>query len=317
MKILITPTSLNPDKQPELFEELSGFADELVINEKGRPLNEEELIPLLKDCDGFIAGLDTVSESVINSCSKLKVISRYGAGYDRVDIDAARKKGIVVTNTPGVNAEAVGEHAFALILALARRVPYLNNNTKSGNWIRSTGVELSGKTIGIVGLGAIGKVVARCSKSFNMKIVAYDPFINREYCQEDNIEALSFEEVLKTADIISLHLPLNNDTRHLINKETLKTIKSGAILINTSRGGIIDEEAAFEALMEGKLGGLGLDAFEEEPPKDSPLFTLDNVVVTPHTGAHTYEATKKMGRAAVTNLIDVLSGRECLFIVNK
>lgn len=317
MKILITPTSLNPEKQPELFHELNEYADELVINEKGRPLNEEELIPLLKDCDGYIAGLDNISEAVINSCNRLKVISRYGAGYDRVDIEAAKRKGIIVTNTPGVNAEAVGEHAFALILSLARRVPFLNNSTKSGDWIRSTGVELSGKTIGIVGLGAIGKVVCRCSQSFNMKVVAYDPFINREFCRDNNIEVLSFEEVLGQSDIISLHLPLNNDTRHLINKETIEIMKNGAILINTSRGGIIDEEAAYEALNNGKLGGLGLDAFEEEPPKNSPLFTLDNVVVTPHTGAHTYEATKKMGRAAVSNLIDVLSGKECPFIVNK
>ncbi|WP_426350360.1 phosphoglycerate dehydrogenase [Alloiococcus sp. CFN-8] len=317
MKILITPTSLNPEKQPELFYKLNEFADELVMNDKGRPLNEEELIPLLKDCDGFIAGLDNISESVINSCNRLRVISRYGAGYDRVDIEAAKRKGIVVTNTPGVNAEAVGEHAFALILSLARRVPFLNNNTKSGQWVRSTGVELSGKTIGIVGLGAIGKVVARCSQSFNMKIIAYDPFINEKFCRENKIDALPLEEVLSKADVISLHLPLNNDTRHLINKETLKLMKDNAILINTSRGGIIDEEAAYEALVDKKLGGLGLDAFEEEPPKDSPLFTLDNVVVTPHTGAHTQEATNKMGQAAVTNLIDVLSGRECPFIVNK
>ena len=308
MRILVTPTSLQPGKNSGALEALKQFSEDLVFNELGRPLKEDELIPLLKDCDGYIAGLDFITEKVLKSCEKLKVISRYGAGYDRVDIEAAREKGVLVTNTPGVNAEAVGELAFSLILSVARKIPYLN---------QSTGMELKGKTIGIMGLGAIGKVVARCAKGFEMKVIAYDPFINEDYCASHQIGVCTFEEVIEQADVISLHLPLNDSTKHLIGEEAIGRMKPGAILINTSRGGIIDEDAAYQALKSGKLGGLGLDAFEVEPPAGSLLFEFDNVVVTPHTGAHTREATDNMANASIRNLIDVLSGKECPYIVNK
>ena len=172
MKILVTPTSLQPGKGSKALETLKAFSDDLVFNELSRPLTEDELIPLLKDCDGYVAGLDSITQKVINACDHLKVISRYGAGYDRVDIAAAKAKGIPVTNTPGVNAEAVGELTFALILAVARRIPYLNDSTRNGEWVRSTGMELKGKTIGIMGLGAIGKVTARCAKGFEMNVIA-------------------------------------------------------------------------------------------------------------------------------------------------
>lgn len=317
MKILVTPTSLQPAKGSKALEILREFSDDLVFNELGRPLTEDELIPLLKDCDGYVAGLDFVTEKVINSCENLKIISRYGAGFDRVDIAAAKAKGIPVTNTPGVNAEAVGELAFSLILSVARRITYLNNSTRNGEWVRSTGMELKGKTIGIMGLGAIGKVVARCAKGFEMNVIAYDPFINEAYCKENNITVCTFDEVVEQADVISLHLPLLDSTKHMINKDAISKMKPTTILINTSRGGIIDEDAAYEALKAGKLGGLGLDAFEIEPPTGSTLFELDNVVVTPHTGAHTKEATDNMANAAIKNLIDVLSGKGCPYIVNK
>lgn len=317
MRILVTPTSLQPGKNSGALEALKQFSENLVFNELGRPLKEDELIPLLKDCDGYIAGLDFITEKVLKSCEKLKVISRYGAGYDRVDIEAAREKGVLVTNTPGVNAEAVGELAFSLILSVARKIPYLNQSTREGQWVRSTGMELKGKTIGIMGLGAIGKVVARCAKGFEMKVIAYDPFINEDYCASHQIGVCTFEEVIEQADVISLHLPLNDSTKHLIGEEAIGRMKPGAILINTSRGGIIDEDAAYQALKSGKLGGLGLDAFEVEPPAGSLLFEFDNVVVTPHTGAHTREATDNMANASIRNLIDVLSGKECPYIVNK
>lgn len=317
MKILVTPTSLQPGKNDSILANLQAFSNDLVFNTSGRPLTEDELLPLLYDCDGYIAGLDFVTEKVIKACPKLKAISRYGAGYDRVDIQAAKKRGIPVTNTPGVNAQAVGELAFALILSIARKIPYLDAETRSGKWIRSTGIELKGKTLGIIGLGAIGKVVARCGQGFNMNVTAYDPYINDTYCRENGITACSFSETVQNADIISLHLPLNEQTRHIINKEVIHTMKPGVILVNTSRGGIIDEEAAYEALHTGRLGGLGLDAFETEPPKNSPLFELDNVVVTPHTGAHTKEAKMNIAASAIKNLIDVLSNKDCPYIVNK
>ena len=247
----------------------------------------------------------------------LKAISRYGAGYDRVDIDAAKRLGISVSNTPGANAEAVAELTFAHILALARNIAYLNEKTKNGEWVRANGLELSGKTIGIIGLGAIGKIVARCARGFNMSVQAYDPFIQADYCKKNNISSVTLEELITTSDVITLHLPLMTETYHLINADILKKIKKGAIIVNASRGGIIDESAAYEALKNGTLGGLGLDAFEKEPPENSPLFGLNQVILTPHTGAHTSEAKNTMAIMAVDNLIDMLNGSECKYIVNK
>jgi D-3-phosphoglycerate dehydrogenase len=317
MKILVTPTSMQEGKKSKAIDQLKNFTTDLVYNPYGRPLTEDELIPLLKDCDGYIAGLDEVTEKVLFQCKKLKVVSRYGAGVDRVDLAAAKANKIVVTNTPGVNADAVAELAFGLVLNLARKILFLNQKTRAGEWVRSTGIELKGKTIGILGLGAIGRNLARYAQGFSMNVIAYDPFINEAYAKDNNITVATFEQVIENSDVVSLHLPLTAETRHLIDRDTITRMKRGVLLINTSRGGIIDEDAAYEALSDGRLGGLGLDAFEVEPPTGSPLFELDNVVVTPHTGAHTKEATENMADLAVENLINVLLGNECKYIINK
>ena len=315
MKILVTPTSLQPGTKMQAMERLKQFSDDLVFNEERKPLTEEELIPLLKDCDGYLAGLDLVTEKVLRECRQLKVISRYGTGYDRIDMEAAKKYGITVTNTPGVNAEAVGELTFGLLLSVARKIPYLDFTTRDGQWVRSTGVELKGKTMGIIGLGAIGKIVARCAKGFDMKVMAYDPYLNESYCQEQEIVPADLNKIFEQSDVITLHLPLNKETTHLIGCEAIEKMKEGVILINASRGGILDEEAVYRGLKSGKIGGLGLDAFENEPPKNSPLFEFSNVVVTPHTGAHTIEATNLMADMAVGNLIKVLKGETCPYVV--
>ena len=317
MKILVTPTSLQPGKNDKMLNLLKEFSKDLVFNPHGRPLTEEELIPLLKDCDGYLAGLDQISENVLEQCNRLKAISRYGAGVDRVDIDAAKKKNIIVTNTPGMNAEAVGELAFALILSLARRIPYLNAQTKNGQWVRTLGTELRGKTLGILGLGAIGKVVASCGKGFGMKVIAHDQFNDAAYCQDCGIEIKKFWEVIEESDIISLHLPLTSETKHIIGIEAFSKMKDGVIVVNTSRGGIIDENAAYKALKIGKLGGLGLDAFEMEPPGKSKLFEFEQVIATPHAGAHTKEAIDKMALLSIKNLIDVLSGEKSPYVVSQ
>ena len=316
-KILITPTSLQPEKKNPALETLKQFTSDLVFNPTGKPLNEEQLIPLLSDCDGVIAGLDSYTPRVIDACPKLKVISRYGVGYDAVDTAAAKARGIKVTNTPGTNSEAVGELTFGLILDLARQISWLDQETKAGKWVRVTGIELYGRTIGIVGLGAIGKVVARTAQGFGMQVLAYDPYTNADYCSTHNIKACTLEELLRNSDVISLHLPLTRSTIHCIDAAAFAVMKDGVLLVNASRGGIIDEDAAYEALKCGKLRGLGLDAFEQEPPRNSRLFEFgDRVLATPHTGAHTAEATDHMAHAAVQNLIDVLTGQECRCIVN-
>lgn len=314
MKILITPTSVQ--KNTKVLKRLEEASLEPVFNPKGRPLEEEELIPLLKNCDGYIAGLDYITDKVLKECRHLRVISRYGAGYDRVDMEAAKRYGITVTNTQGVNAQAVGELALALMFSVARKIPYLDQQTKKGEWTRTTGTELKGKTLGILGLGAIGKVLAGCAVGCGMNVRVYDPYIDEAYCKKFGILSVAMEEILSDSDVISIHMPLTRDTKHLIDSKTIEQMKTGVIIINTSRGGIIDENAALQALEKGKIGGLGLDAFEQEPPGESPLFLFPNVVVTPHTGAHTKEATEGMAERAVDNLLAVLAGKRCDYIVN-
>ncbi len=316
MKILITPTSMTEKTHSAALDTLRVFADTLVFNPMGRPLNAQELIALLDGVDGVIAGLDAFDESVINAApDMLRVISRYGAGYDRVDIRAAAKRGILVTNTPGANSDAVSDLALGLMLCAARKIPMLDKSVREGKWVRNTGIELSHKKLGIVGLGAIGKGVARRAQGFAMHVLAYDPYADKKYMSEQGIENAVLDDLLQESDFVSLHLPLNDQTWHIIGSEAIGRMKPGAVLVNTSRGGLIDENAVYEALKSGKLGGLGLDAFETEPPGTLPLFELDNVVFTPHTGAHTKEAVEKMAELAVCNLINVLSGRVCPYAI--
>ncbi len=318
MKILVTPTSFNRESTPEAWKTLEQFATDIVLNPYGRPLTEKELIRLLEDVDGYIAGVDDVSAEVIaHAPESLKVISRYGVGYDQVDIKACGQRGIIVTNTPEVNAESVADLAFGLMLSAARRIPSADRQTRQGGWPRMTGVELYNKTLGIIGLGAIGKRVARRAKGFSMRVLAYDPWIDTSFCERYQITISSFEEVIACSDFISLHMPLTSETRHIINSDTINKMKDGVILVNTARGGLIDEQAVYNGLRSGKLGGLGLDVFEAEPPGSSLLFEMDNVVVTPHMASSTKEAQNKMGYLAVQNLIDVLTGKDCPYIVNS
>ncbi|MDR2185322.1 MAG: phosphoglycerate dehydrogenase [Treponema sp.] len=315
MKILVTATSFKADSTGPAAEQLRRFAaergSEILYNPCGRPLSEDELIPLLKDAEGCIAGLDFITKKAIDAAVSLRVISRYGAGVDRVDLAAAKARNIAVCNTPGANAQAVADLAFALILAAARRIPALDRKTREGQWPRSTGIELYGKRIGILGLGAVGKGVAKRAQGFSMEVLAYDPYINARYAEENHIIVSGFDALIAGSDVISLHLPLTEETRYIINAGVMSRMKRGAIIINTARGGLIDEDAAYGLLKSGHLGGLGLDAYEKEPPGQSPLFELENVVVTPHTASHTAEATANMAAMSVQNLIDVLSGKEC------
>ena len=315
MKILVTPTSLRPDKQTRALDKLREFADEIIFNPHDRPLKQSELIELLPGCDGFLAGLDYIDADVIASCDKLRVISRYGAGVDRVDLNAARAHNVAVCNTPGANAQAVADLTLGLMLSVARRIPLLDRSVKSGNWFRNTGLELYSKTIGLFGLGAIGRAVAKRALGFSMRVMAYDPYIDNDYAAKNSIISATIEQIVQESDVISLHLPLNEDTRHIISGELMKKMKRGVIIINTARGGLIEEEILPELLESGQIGGLGLDAFEEEPLVNTPLSGYDNVVLTPHTAAHTFEATENMADMAVQNLIDVLSGNECRHLI--
>lgn len=317
MKILVTPTSFSPERVPAAWERLAAFATEIVTNPVGRPLSEDEIPPLLEGVDGWIAGLDFISADVIRQApSTLRAISRYGVGYERVDLNAAAERGILVTNTPGTNSEAVADLAMGLMLSVARHIPSLDAQVKAGRWPRTTGVELTGKTLGIIGLGAIGKGVARRAAGFSMRIVAHDPWMDLAYAEQNGIRSVPLDELLACADFVSLHLPLTPQTENILNAERIALLKPGAILINTSRGGLIDEAALLRQLEAGRLGGLGLDAFALEPPGESPFFRFENVVTTPHAGAHTAEAVQLMAMRSVENLIAVLSGQPCPHVLH-
>ena len=316
MRILVTPTSFNKPEAAKAKSMLEAFAVETVYNNYGRPLSEDEVAEMTQGCDGYIAGLDSITGNAVEQMPvSLKVISRYGAGVDRVDLKAAERKGIVVTNTPGANTEAVADLTFGLLLAAARRIPLLDRKVRLNEWPRSQGVEIYNKTIGIIGFGAVGKAVARRAKGFSMRIMAFDPCMDKAYAEKNDILACELDVLLRNSDFISLNLPYNEDTRHIIGGRAIGLMKPGAIIVNTARGGLIDEAAAYTALKEERLGGLALDAFEAEPPQYSPLFELYNVVLTPHTGAHTAEAVENMAVMAVKNLIDILEGRNCSNIV--
>lgn len=316
MKIFVSPTSFQKPANIQAVRLLESFADEVSYNDTGSPLSGNQLLQRLEGCDGYLAGVDYITSEIIEKMpSSVRVISRYGAGVDRVDLDACRKRGVVVTNTPGANATAVCELAFCLMLSVSRSIPALDQAVRRGEWPRANGMELSGKKLGIVGLGNIGKQLAMRAKAFQMKVCAYDPFFDHTFAQSEGIEELSLEELCQVCDIVSLHLPLTDTTRNIIDEEIMQGMKPGAIIVNTARGGLIDEQAAAKLLQNGHLRGMGLDAFEEEPLKESPLRDLGNVVLTPHTGAHTAEAVQRMGLMSVNNLIAVLTGNTCEYIV--
>ncbi len=309
-KILVTPTSYAKN-DPTLRTNLEAEVGEVVYNPTGRPLSSEELLELIPGCDGFIAGLDTIDRVVIDGSDKLRVIARYGVGVDNVDLDAARERGVVVTNTPGANSASVAELTVGLILSLGRKIPEAVQAAKKGEWPRMTGISLEGKTIGLLGFGAIAKNVARRLAGFDCHVIAYHPSYDIPTAESLGVQLRPEEDLIREADFLSLHLPLSPESRGMVNSEFLSKMKPGAFLINTSRGELIDEDALLEALQSGKLQGAALDAFSKQPPDaDNPLLALPQLIATPHMGAHTDGATNAMGWAALQDCLAVLRGEQ-------
>jgi D-3-phosphoglycerate dehydrogenase len=309
-RVLVTPRSYG-QSDPRLRTELESQVGEVIYCPGDQPLTSDLLRELLVDCDGYIAGLDTVDRNAIEEANRLKVIARYGIGLDNVDLDAAHEKGIVVTNTPHANAVSVAELTIGLMLSLARHIPTANVATHNGEWSRYKGVALEGKTIGLLGLGAIGKQVARRLQGFDCIMLAFDPVPDYAFAAEHQVTLRPLKDVIARADFLSLHLPLLETTRHMVDAELIGCMKRGAHLINTSRGSLLDEAALVEALQDGQLAGAALDVFAEEPPSpDNPLLALPQVILTPHMGAHADSATNAMGWAALRDCLAVLSGNE-------
>jgi D-3-phosphoglycerate dehydrogenase len=314
-RLLVTPTSYGKN-DPRLKTELERLVGEVIYNPTGKPLSSTEVAALLPGIDGYIAGLDVIDRAALEKADRLKVICRYGVGVDNVDLAAAREKGIIVTNTPGANSVSVAELALSLMLALARQLPEAVQSVHAGKWPRLSGVSLEGKIIGILGLGAIGKQLARRLNGFDCQIMAYDPYADVEFAKANKVEITTMDEVISKADFLSLHLPLLPETRCMVNSAFLAKMKKGAFLVNTSRGEMVDEAALLEALQSGHLKGVGLDAFTVEPPDPSnPLLQLPQVVATPHLGAQTDGATSNMGWLAMKDCLAVLRGEEPRFRV--
>ena len=292
---------------------------EFVTCEK-KQLTSEELLEFVQGADALISGTDFIRAALIERFPKsLKVISRPAVGYDRVDIAAARAHGIDVCNAPGSNCESVADLLLALMVMGARDVYNCISDVREGKWgVRRKGVDLMGKTVGIIGLGAIGKSVARRCLVFGMDIGASDPYIDRGFCAEHSVKPLELGELLECSDFIVLALPLMESTYHIINAETIARMKDGVIIANDARGGVVDTAAMAAALRSGKVGFYATDVTDPEPPPpDYELFGLDNCVITPHMGAETTDATNNMMAMALTNAMDVLEGLDCKNIVNR
>jgi len=299
-----------------LRQELETTVAEVIYNERGRRLASNELRELLPGCDGFIAGLDLVDGAALESADRLKVIARYGVGVDNIDLKTAAKKKITVTNTPYANAVSVAELTIGLLLSLARSIPEAATCVRDGGWPPLHGQVLAGKTIGLIGFGTVGREVAKRLQSWDVQILACDPFVDEDLAHLLDVRLVDLKELITTADFVSVHVPLLSETRHLVNADFLTRMKWGAYLINTARGEILDEQALLAALDSGQLAGAALDVFTDEPPPiDCPLRRHPRLIATPHCAAHTDGAADGMGWQSLRDCIAVLRGEEPIYPV--
>jgi len=281
------------------------------------PATEDKLIPLIKDVEAVIAGPDKISARAINFAKKLKIIARYGVGVDNIDLETATRNKVVVTNAAGANKHAVADYVFALMLALARKICKVDRSLKQGNWQIVQGADVWRKTLGVIGTGNIGRRVIQTARGFEMRTLAYDIHKDLSLIKQYGVRYVSLEELLRQSDFVTIHVPRTPETIGLIGAREFKLMKPSAYLINTARGGIVDEKALFIVLKEKKIAGAALDVFAEEPLKESPLFTLDNIITTSHIASSTEGAMKEVDSICVKNVLRVLSGKEPLNPVNK
>jgi D-3-phosphoglycerate dehydrogenase / 2-oxoglutarate reductase len=307
--VLVTARSFGGSR-PDLRAELEAAVREVRWNDSGRPLAPDELRAAIEDADGVIAGTERFDVEVIEAAPRLRVIARHGVGTDGVDLAAAARRGIVVTNTPGANTDAVAELAIGLMLALARRIPAVDRRARAGSWDSSSGVQLGGRTVGLLGMGRVGQAVARRARALGCTVVGFDPIVGDEEIRTAGAAPAPADEVVRDADFLSLHVPVTAETRDMVDASFLARMKPGAYLVNTARGELVVEEDLARALEESRLAGAALDTLRSEPPPpDHPLLARDDTVVTPHVGAATEEARAAMGRLALDDLLAVLDGR--------
>jgi D-3-phosphoglycerate dehydrogenase len=276
-----------------------------ILNPYGRKLTEQEIIEMTSDVVGIIAGTEKITGKIISNANNLKVISRYGAGVDNIDLRTAKEKNVLVYNTPESPALAVAELTISLMLNILRKTNTTDRNIRKGQWKPEIGNLLTGKTVGLLGLGRIGKKVVQFLEPFNVNILVFEKVIDKEFVSKYNLDVVSLDELIEKSDIISIHLPSTEETRHIINDKNLSKMKKSAHIINTARGDLIDEKALYDALKNKNIAGAAVDVYEKEP-YGGILKELDNVILTPHIGSSTFETRKNMDIEAVENLINGL-----------
>jgi len=308
--ILVTARSFKelPGKHHQILQDLDC---EVRWNPYDRPLREDELLDLLNGVDGMIAGQDEITRKVIEYANRLKVISKHGVGVDNIDLSAAKARGIIVCNTPGTNSISVAELAIAFIFVLSRSIVTQDCNAKAGLWKRVMGEEITGSSLGIIGLGRIGKEVSKRARCLEMNVLVFDSYFDKEFANKFNIAYAGLDELLIKSNYISLHVPLTAETKNLLNREKLQLISSSSYLINTARSELVDEKALYDLLKEKKIAGAGLDVISA----NSLLLTLDNVIATPHIGGCTTTAIENTGIIAAQNIVNVLQQKEPLYRV--
>lgn len=317
VRILITTTSYQDIPGPH--HDLLESTDVDIIRERG-PLSEEQMLALVGEVDAILCGDDVITRKVLDKAApRLKLLSKYGIGVDKIDVDAASEMGIPLSFCPGVNHTTVAEHTFALLLGLNRRLVDEVNHTRSGEWKRLTGHEIMGKTIGVVGLGRIGKEVAIRAKAFGMDVIGYDVWWDTEFTEQYGVKrADDMDALFAESDVISLHTNLTEETRELICEKSIARMKAGVMILNCSRGEVVKTEDLIAALESGKVGGYGADVLDiEPPPADHPLLKAPNCMITPHIGSRTYESVQRQAMMAATNLLNMLNGEQPLAQVNK
>lgn len=300
---------------PTGYQMLLDKGYDVVCTDLDRDYFLEELLPMVGDIDGCIANCEPWGEDAMKAAPKVKILARYGTGMNSVDTEAAKRHGIMVTNCPGVNANSVAEHIMTLMLAGIRDLPRQNQMTKEGQWKNLNFHEITGKTVGILGFGYIGKLVAKKLTGFDCHTIAYDVVQDRETAEKYGVEFRSFEELMKESDIICILVPLLPSTENMINRESLKLCKKGVIFVTDARGEVVDEEAMYDALVSGQVGFFASDVFVHEPatPENTPLLSLPNVIATSHNGAESYENLENCGIVTAQQIIDALEGREPQF----
>lgn len=281
----------------------------------------EELIPVVKDADGLIVQWAKITRDIIQSLEKCKVISRYGIGVDMVDLAAAGECGIPVCNVPDYCIEEVSTHTMSFLLMLNRHILIHHNHVKSGKWGGVSGGppgRLSSQTLGVIGMGNIGRAVVQKARCLGLRVLVYDPYVRSEQAADLGVELVNLDTLLQQSDYVSLHCPLTDETRHLINKERLEMMKPTAYLINMARGPIVDQPALYQALVDGKISAAALDVLEKEPPDpDDPLFKLDNVIFTPHTSSWSAQSFVQLRQETARNVVIVLKGEPPRAVVNR